>query len=226
MQWTRDRVEALGAPDIAPRDVELLIPAGVAPPEGGWPFLVVLDGELAFDPSFAVDTHLMALAHEGLIEPRVVIAVPSVERSRELTPTDHPTNVRSFAAYVVNVVLPAVARRVPLREEGAILGYSYGGLAAVWAGLLFSERFVQVFAHSPSLWFDERGVLQAVRAAQRLPIRWWIDVGGGESNIRSAVPQMVGDARTLRGVLIERGFELGGALGYHEAPGRATRGRR
>ena len=65
-----------------------------------------------------------------------------------------------------------------------------------------------------------------IMPAKRLPIRWWIDVGGGESNIRSAVPQMVGDARTLRGVLIERGFELGGALGYHEAPGRATRGRR
>lgn len=220
VHWTHERVVNLAARGIAPRDVQLLIPTGVAPPDAGWPFLVVLDGQSAFTPTFAVDTHLMALVHEGLVEPRVVIAVPSVGRSHELTPTEHPTNVRSFTAYLVDVVLPAVARVVPLRNEGAILGYSYGGLAAVWAGLLFPERFAQVFAHSPSLWFDQRGVLGAVQEAPRLPGRWWVDVGGGESDVRTAVPPMVVDARALRGVLIERGLELGGALGYHEAPGR------
>ena len=150
----------------------------------------------------------------------MVIAVPSVARSQEFTPTDHPTNVRGFSAYLVDVVLPAVALRVPLRDAGAILGFSYGGLAAVWAGLLFPQRFAQVFAHSPSLWFDERAVLRAVQDAPRLPGRWWVDVGGAESDVRAAVPPMVSDARALRDVLIDRGFELGGALGYHEAPGR------
>ncbi|MBK6578678.1 MAG: hypothetical protein IPG17_21285 [Sandaracinaceae bacterium] len=220
VHWTRERIVGLAAPEIAPRDVQLLIPTGVAPPEGGWPFLLVMDGQSAFEPTFAVDTHLMALVHEGLVEPCVVIAVPSVARSREFTPTDHPTNVRRFAAYLVDVVLPAVALRVPLRDAGAILGFSYGGLAAVWAGLLFPQRFAQVFAHSPSLWFDERAVLRAVQDAPRLPGRWWVDVGGAESDVRAAVPPMVSDARALRDVLIDRGFELGGDLGYHEAPGR------
>lgn len=50
VQWTRDRIAGLAAPDIAPRDIELLIPTGVAPPEGGWPSLVVLDGQHAFNP--------------------------------------------------------------------------------------------------------------------------------------------------------------------------------
>lgn len=220
VHWTRERIVGLAAPEIAPRDVQLLIPTGVAPPEGGWPFLLVMDGQSAFEPTFAVDTHLMALVHEGLVEPCVVIAVPSVARSREFTPTDHPTNVRRFAAYLVDVVLPAVALRVPLRDAGAILGFSYGGLAAVWAGLLFPQRFAQVFAHSPSLWFDEQAVLRAVQDAPRLPGRWWVDVGGAESDARAAVPPMVSDARALRDVLIDRGFELGGDLGYHEAPGR------
>ncbi|MEM9072210.1 MAG: alpha/beta hydrolase-fold protein [Myxococcota bacterium] len=212
--WTRERLPDVGAEHIRARPIELMIPEG-DPPTEGWPFLVVTDGDSAFTETFRVGETMRALVDEGRIEPRVVIAVPSRDRTRELTPQRR--GVASFAAYVVEVVLPAARAIVPLSEDGAILGYSFGGLAAAYFGVRYPELFGRVVAMSPSVWFRQRRVLRAVHEAEAIAARWWVDVGTREGHPRDVVPYMVADARQLRREVERRNAEVG----YLEAPGRA-----
>lgn len=231
VSWQRAQLEPLGTATIQARRVELLIPS-TPPPADGFPFLVVTDGDLAFDEEwFGVDSSLAALVSEGVLDPWVVIAIPAIDRTPEMTPTlasrralrsgrrlENPRRgVEAFADYIVDVVLPAVEGLVPLQESGAVLGYSFGGLAALHIGLRYPERFPRVVAMSPSLWFSERAALQAVAHASAWPSRVWLDVGTREGNGRQDVPYMVADARQLR-IELER-HEV--SVGYYEAIGRA-----
>lgn len=230
VSWRRVQLEPLGAAAIQPRRVELRIPS-TPPPAEGFPFLVVTDGDLAFDDAwFGVDSALVALVSEGVLDPWVVIAIPAIDRTPEMTPTlesrralrtgerlEHPRRgVEAFADYVVDRVLPAAKAEVPLSEDGAVLGYSFGGLAALHMGLRYPQTFPRVIAMSPSLWFSQRAALQAVAHASAWPRRVWLDVGTEEGNGREEVPYMVADARQLR-IELERHEVF---VGYHEVIGR------
>lgn len=200
---------------IRDRDVQVWVPEGSAPPSG-WPFLVVTDGDLADTPTFHVIYTLRTLVDEGDVAPTVVIAVPSrVERNRELS-----ARAPEFADFLADAVWPAVDARAPLAEKGAVLGYSFGGLAAVHAGVERSDRFDTVVAMSPSLWYRRRAVLRRVRRAREVSTRWWLDIGSLEGRPGEDVPYMVADARRLRDLLTARGLVLDVDLGYYEAPGR------
>ena len=230
VSWSRESVEPLGAEHVIERPIELMVPGGDAPAEG-WPWVVVTDGDLAFRDTFRVGESLRDLVDAGAVKPTVVIAVPARERTEEMTPSrasaralrrgeriDEPRGgVESFADWLVAVVLPRVERDHPLAQAGAILGYSYGGLAALHVGLRHPERFTSIIAMSPSLWSAQRLALRAVAEAERVPPRWWIDVGTEEGQPGDVVPYMVADARQLRRDLEARGIEVG----YYEAPGRA-----
>lgn len=230
VSWRRVQLEPLGAPSVQARRIDLRIPE-TPPPEGGFPFMVVTDGDMAFDAEwFGVDGALSTLVNEGSLDPWVLIGIPAIDRTPEMTPTlasrralrtgrrlEQPRRgVEAFADYIVEVVLPAVQEEVSLSERGAVLGYSFGGLAALHIGLRYPERFPRVIAMSPSLWFSERAALQAVAHARAWPRRVWLDVGTREGNGRQDVPYMVADARQLR-IELER-HEV--SVGYYEAIGR------
>lgn len=200
---------------IPAREVRVWTPCGEAPAEG-WPFLMVLDGDLADRRAFAVISTLRRLIQDGRVPATVVIAVPSrVDRNRELS-----ARASRFVDFLADAVWPAVHEDVPLSPAGAVVGYSYGGLVAVTAGAERPDRFDTVIAMSPSLWFRRRVALRKVRRAPRLARRWWVDIGSLEGRPGEAVPYMVADARRLRDLLIGRGLVLGESLGYFEAPGR------
>ena len=229
-RWRIEVTEPLEFADLEARQVQIAIPNGEAP-EGGWPFLVVTDGDSALSPAFHIDETIADLVFEGHSEAAVIVAVPAVDRTEELNlswtsqrllarrqPRPNPSSgVDAFADFIATVVLPEVRRRVPLCTAGAILGYSYGGLAAVLVGLRHPDVFRSVVAMSPSLWSRNRSAFAALAIAEELPGRWWIDVGTEEGDPREAIPYMVADARLLRDTLRRRGAEVG----YDEAPGVA-----
>lgn len=192
------------------------------------PALVVLDGQGATE-WFRVEATIAALAGEGLLEPWVVIAVDSTEnRDRELARTDG-----RLARFLRDVVLTAARARLPLRDgraSTAILGYSYGGLAAVAASIAEPATFGRAIAMSPSLWVDGRDVLARFERARSLPMRLWVDVGSAEPDAEDLIPYVVGDARDLRDLATGHGLRLGRDVGYLEVIGEvhdmAAAGRR
>lgn len=198
-----------------PRDVRAWVPAHE---EGArLPVLVVLDGQ-GSETWFRVPQTIAALVREGRIEPWIVLAVDSTaDRTRELGRTD-----ARFGRFLADVVLPLARERLPIREgraSTAILGYSYGGLAAVAAGVGAADTFGRVIAMSASLWVDQRAVIARFERARTLPLRLWIDVGSREPDAEDLIPYMVGDARDLRDVALGRGMVFGRDVGFDEALG-------
>ena len=183
------------------------------------PVLFVLDGQ-GVDTWFQIAETITALVGEQRIEPWIVVAIEAtLDRNRELGRTDGV-----FARYVRDVILPVVRERLPTREgraSTAILGYSYGGLAAVASGIAEPDTFGRVIAMSPSLWMRERDVIARFDRARTRPVRLWIDVGSREGNDRDVIPYMVGDARDLRDVALRHGMVLGRDVGFDEALGEA-----
>jgi hypothetical protein len=66
----------------------------------------------------------------------------------------------------------------------------------------------------PSVWWDERTILQTVHGTRGRPfLRIWLDIGTAEG--RAAVD----DVRLLKAALVKRGWREGEDLGYFEDPG-------
>lgn len=198
-----------------PRDVRAWVPEHE---EGArLPVLVVLDGQ-GSETWFRVPQTIATLVAEGRIEPWIVLAIDSTaDRTRELGRTD-----ARFGRFLAEVVLPAARERLPVREgreSTAILGYSYGGLAAVAAGVGVPDTFGRVIAMSASLWVEQRAVIARFERARTLPMRLWIDVGSREPDAEDLIPYMVGDARDLRDVAVRRGMVFGRDVGFDEALG-------
>jgi predicted alpha/beta superfamily hydrolase len=202
-----------------PRRVRLRLPPSAVEGEP-LPVLIVLDGQAAF-AEFGLGGPLDVLARNGTIDDWAVLAIDSTtERPREFA-----EEVDHFAAFVIDLVLAEARRAYPLstaREGIAVLGFSFGGHAAVRMQLARPHVIGRVIAMSPSVWWNHLDVLARLRLHREvLPRRLWIDVGTGEG--RGIVPGMVRGARALRDVARERGMIFGRDLGYLEEPNIAHR---
>ncbi len=204
-----------------PRRVRAYLPRAYASqPEARFPVVYVLDGQSGL-AELEVGASLDALIDEGVIEPWIAVLIDSTNaRSEELA-----GDPERFTELVLDTIAPAVEEQLRVRtarEDTAILGYSYGGLAAVRAQLHRPDRIGRVIARSPSLWVRRAATVSMARASHaRLPDRMWIDVGSREGHHAEVVPYMVRDARALRDVQMARGMRFGRDLGYLEQPGEA-----
>jgi predicted alpha/beta superfamily hydrolase len=70
---------------------------------------------------------------------------------------------------------------------------------------------------SPSVWWDQRSILEIVRAFKSPTYpRIWLDTGTEEGQFPQ---QVVADTRLLRDALVERGWRAGIDLSYTEFAG-------
>jgi len=199
----------------------LMIPRATVcvPAEAGDRPLPVL---YAFDGDYFLETlHLCELvaqlAAEHAIEPWVVVSIGSTDRRTELL----ARRPEDLARAVVEELDPLVAEHVAIsrrRSERALLGYSYGGLAAVRFALARPNDFGRVIAMSPSLWFDGRSTLASFRRAPRAPVRLYVDAGAREGDPGEVIPYMIDDARTLVGLARAQGMTFGRDVVLREVP--------
>ncbi|MGC0153525.1 enterochelin esterase [Chromobacterium vaccinii] len=134
------------------------------------PLAVLLDGQ-----SWAERLPVFAALDEdtarGRLPPAVYLLVDSIDgRHRE---EDLPCNAEFWLA-LQQELLPQAALVAPfseLAERTVVAGQSYGGLAAMFAGLHWPERFGCVLSQSGSFWWPYVELHQQARAAPtgRLP---------------------------------------------------------
>lgn len=116
--------------------------------------LIVFDGE-AYRDWIPTPTILDNLASRG-IHPKTAVLIGNVgwERNREL-PCFSP-----FIEFVTDELIPWVREQFEVtsdREETFVCGSSYGGLAAVYAGLLRPDVFGNVISQSGSFYWSPDG---------------------------------------------------------------------
>jgi predicted alpha/beta superfamily hydrolase len=216
------------------RDVIVYLPPDYERADARYPVLYLQDGQNLFDPATAFGGRdwraantIDELIGRGLIEPIIVVGIynTGVRRISEYTPT-RDRRLRKggkgdrYAEMLVRELKPFIDHEYRTRKSAAhtgVGGSSLGGLVSLQAGLLYPRVFGKLAILSPSVWWDDRSILNVVRSyRERQRARIWLDAGTAEGSDGSNV---IEDLRLLRGALVEKGWREGVNLRYSEIDG-------
>lgn len=123
----------------------------------------------------------------------------------------------AYAKFLVEEVKPFIDRTyrtLPGKAETSVGGSSFGGLITLYLGATYPDTFGSLLVVSPSVWWDDRAILDIVREAGYVPgQRIWLDMGMEEGE------QMVAGAREARDLFDSLGWTPDEDLVYVEAAG-------
>lgn len=205
------------------RDLTVYLPPSYALGEQHYPVLYMQDGQNLFDPeesfagSWRVDLAMDHAATRGFEGIAVGIRHAGEERLAEYSPFDDPEmgpgRGREYVEYLAESIKPLVDARyrtIPGRGTTCVAGSSMGGLISLFGFFARPDVFGAVAAMSPSLWYAERAIFEAVEAAPFQPGRIYLDVGRREGE------ETLADARRLRDLLVAKGYRKGDQFRYVE----------
>jgi predicted alpha/beta superfamily hydrolase len=217
-----------------PRDLVVYLPPGYDSAAFRCPVLYLQDGQNLFDPHTAfggqdwrVDVTADDLILRGTIEPLIVVGIynTGVRRISEYTPTKDARRRKGgkgerYARMMAHELKPFIDREYRTRRSAAysgVGGSSLGGLVSLETGLRYPRVFGRLAILSPSVWWDNRSILEMVRAYQfEARPRIWLDSGTDEGD---APHQTVAELELLRDALTEKGWREGVDLRCSVAPG-------
>jgi iron(III)-enterobactin esterase len=148
------------------------------------PLALLLDGQF-WAESLPVWSPLAHLTEQGLLPPAVYVLIDAIDtahRSAEL-----PCNIDFWLA-LQEELLPQIHRIAPFSdrpERTLVAGQSFGGLAAMFAGLNWPQRFGCVLSQSGSYWWPSRGnrhggvIIDKLSRGELSPqgLRIWLEAG-------------------------------------------------
>jgi len=210
------------------------LPTEQAPP-GGWPVVYVLDGNAWF-PLFVPQSRLMARRPDkGGVVPAVIVGIgypgerpfnterrtwdftPKVpQRAPVPAPGGRPWSATGgadeFLGFIQNELKPLIESEYKIdRSRQVLWGHSLGGLFSLHALFAQPDSFQYFVAASPSVWWNERYIMEEAKifaaslAKQRTDRGLLIAFGARE------LPEMVADPKALYEQikpLRERGLRL------------------
>ena len=181
-----------GGLSTGPRRIEIYLPDGYDNTADRYPVIYFSDGGNVFSrpgSTMAVDTAYDSLIEEGLIEPAIFVAIGLTSwatRLESFTPTtERGGGLGGYYRFISELLKPYIDSRYrtkPEPESTGIGGYSSGGSAAFIMAYEHPETFGMAACMSPSLWSDREYSLKLLTGdtAEKKPIRFWLDAGGGE----------------------------------------------
>jgi enterochelin esterase-like enzyme len=210
------------------REIGVYLPPGYSKSEKPYPLVLIFDEEAylgdekqdALVPTLTILNNLIA---EKRIPPMVTLFIGNAQddaRSREL-----PCN-SVFADFLVSELLPWAHGQYNLTNDPrqtVVAGSSFGGLAAACMGLRHSETFGNVVSQSGSFhWIPAKGynssnsqtdsepnwVAKQFIASSKLPLRFYLDAGSDEIDFSGQGNSILLTTRTLRDVLMAKGYEV------------------
>ncbi len=164
------------------------------------PVLYLLDGENHFH---ILSAYIEYLRHWKVIPPIIVVGIVSVDRIKDLTPTNSLLNYfgkvdstyktsggnEQFLNFIGQELMPYMEANYKTSPFKIFAGHSLGGLTAINCMLMRPDMFDAYIAVSPSLWFGNGYVLRL--AAQKLPNlpmrnkKIFYSVGNEDGNFRN-----------------------------------------
>jgi len=197
------------------RQISIYVPPGYDDrSDRRYPVLYMQDGQNLFDDFRAFggrSWRLRDAADEAIgartMSPVIIVGVDHTEANRvhEYTPTrdlkrDAGGSADDYTKMLCEELKPVIdAAYRTLPEQTAIGGSSLGGLVSMDIVLKHPDVFRKAMVMSPSVWWDNRTILNAVEHNFRPP-RIWLDIGGREGH------EAIADARELRDRLRANGW--------------------
>ncbi len=163
----QDRRIYIHAPKLDSADINTALPT-----------LYLLDGENHFH---IVSAYIDYLRHWQVIPPIIVVGIVSVDRIKDLTPTNSLINFdgkvdpkyktsggnEQFLNFVQKELMPYMEANYRTSPFKILAGHSLGGITAINCMFTHPEMFDAYIAVSPSLWWDNKYVLRLT--AKKLP---------------------------------------------------------
>jgi predicted alpha/beta superfamily hydrolase len=181
------------------RDITVYLPeAYLTDPTRHFPVFYLHDGQNLIDPrtsfvpgrTWRADEAADALTASGEIEPVILVGIANtgVRRMAEYTPTRDPRRGGGegarYGRLIVHELKPLIDlyfRTLPGPEDTALGGSSLGGLISLALALDYPNIFAKAAVMSPSVWWNQRAILNRVSGARPKPhLRLWLDMGTGE----------------------------------------------
>jgi hypothetical protein len=159
------------------RTINVYTPPGYAAEPGTpFPVLYMPDGGLEEDFPHIAET-IDSLIRLGQIPPMLVVGIENTERRRDLT---GPTTVAKdstiapriggsadFRRFIRDELMPEVRTRYRCTDETYIVGESLAALFVIETFVLEPSLFQRYIAISPSLWWNDDGLLHVAEAQLR-----------------------------------------------------------
>jgi predicted alpha/beta superfamily hydrolase len=143
------------------RTVLVDLPAGYEVTQTRFPVLYLLDGLTHFHHATAT---IDFLARNGRIPQMIIVGIPNVARSRDLTPTQVEDREGSgggdnFLEFVGEELIPFIDGQYRTEPYRVLFGHSLGGMFTVYSLLSRPELFNGYIAASPYLQYDDGHVV-------------------------------------------------------------------
>lgn len=194
------------------RRVFTYTPAGYDP-DHSYPLVVCFDGfAYTLDEFVPLPIVLDNLIADGASPPVVALLPDSLDsptRTRELQ-LDEP-----FLEFLTSELLPWAHERLSFADNPArtvVAGSSLGGLTAAFCGLRRPDIFGLVLSQSGAF---HRGLPEQFALAERLPLRFALDVGILETAAFERFASLYHANLHMRDVLVAKGYEVS----FREFPG-------
>lgn len=205
-------------------EYRLLIAAPPEPaPAAGFPVLILTDGDALFPTALSAARLQGGRPEVTGVGPAVILGIgypgaapfDAERRRRDLLPTDGGAD--RFLDLIEGEILAQVERLAPIdRARLSLAGHSFGGLFALHALFARPGLFRSHVAGSPSIWWEERAILETRERFLRSPAaalapRLLVTVGGDEqSGDEQRDPQRAARLRMAR--MLDNAAEMAGAL--------------
>jgi enterochelin esterase family protein len=204
----KGHVEALTIADKTygrERKVWVYTPAEYSAKAKPYGLVLFLDGESYLEELPGPAT-LDAFIAEGKIPPVVAVMLDtSQDRLGDLA------NRVKFADFAAKELMPWIRAKWHVERDPArvaVAGYSAGGLGAAYLGFRHPELFGNVLSQSGAFWRGNEGTSQPAewlteqfRKSPRLPVRFYIEIGAGETHAAANGVIFIEANRRLRDVL-------------------------
>jgi predicted alpha/beta superfamily hydrolase len=216
----------------AERNLVVYLPPGYAEnPQHRYPVLYLHDGQNLFDGKTAyipgkdwkADETAEDLINSGAIQPLIMVGIYNTgeQRIQEYTPWPDPKlgggHADLYGRMLVEELIPFINQRyrtLPGPGETGLGGSSLGGLVTLYLGLRYPEVFGKLAVLSPSIWWDNKYMLDFVdRIGLKPRLKIWLDVGTAEGE------DTLKNAEQVRDELLKCGWVEGDDLRYAEFKG-------
>lgn len=178
------------------RPIIVSLPEGYTEGETPYPVLYLLDG--LGNIKHQVGTMEM-LAEAGLIPPMIIVAIESLNRARDLTPSNAGQNTfggagnagipqsggaQKFIQFIEEELIPYVESNYRTHPFRVLEGHSFGGLFGVYTLMEKTELFDAYIIQSPALWWNKEEMTEKAKTFFELRTSLnkaiYFGIGGGD----------------------------------------------
>lgn len=166
------------------RPLQIHLPASYEQSRARYPVLYLLDGDRNFLHAVGA---IEFLAEGGRIPEHIVVSIPNVDRSRDLTPcadgADRCGGADKFLRFLQQDLFPWVEGKYRTERFRTIVGHSMGGQFAFHTLLNQPATFNAYIAISPALWVNDAAIFNKAegKLAALPPQRFLYFSDGNES---------------------------------------------